>query len=139
MTMSISFAPAATDAPISSAGAAVVRAALSGGVSSVDFRLTAGPPAYLVQLHTNSGAFVSRQNGSRPAVDTIPAGATVVWTLDPFDYDLHGVMSVGTPSFPGGGDFPYANPSTVRALFTTPGIYKYEDPYSGAAGIIVVR
>ena len=81
----------------------------------------------------------SRENGSSPAVDTIPAGRTIVWTLE-FDYDLHGVAPVGDPTFQGGGDFPYANPSTISVTFSAPGTYHYADPYNpNATGVVVVR
>ena len=84
--------------------------------------------------------FVSSQNGSKtPAVDTIPAGATMTWTLVDFDYGQHGVKSVGIPSFKG-EDFAYTALPTVRVTFTTPGTYSYNDPYQPTAtGVVVVR
>ena len=61
----------------------------------------------------------------------------MTWTLE-FDYDLHGVRSVGTPSFQG-GDFPYYDP-TISVTFSTPGTYSYHDPYhTTATGIVVVQ
>jgi plastocyanin len=124
-------------------GAAVVRAALAGLGVAVDFGLTVGPPVDLLVTLNPIGqlAFVSKQNGSRnPAVDTVAVGSAMTWLLDPFDYDLHSVVSVGTPSFAGGGDFPYANPSTVSVTFTTPGTYHYADGYNPAVtGIVVVQ
>jgi len=129
---------AALAKPDGTPGEGVVRAALPGGQASVDFTLTAGPPVLLVRLDTNGGyGFVSAQNDTRPAVDTIPAGATMTWIIQPFDYEQHGVVPVGTPSFSGGSDFPYASPLTVT--FTTPGTYQYTDPYFGITGTIVVQ
>jgi hypothetical protein len=127
-----------TIAPSGGAGDALVRAALP-GIAAADFALSVGPPVLEVLLTTNGTyAFVSAQNGSRPAVDTIPAGATMVWTIE-FDYDNHGVASVGTPSFQG-GDYPYASPSVVRVTFPTPGTYHYADPYYPVAtGVLVVQ
>jgi hypothetical protein len=132
--------------PSGTTGAAVVRAALPAGGASTDFALTIAPPTFEVVLSTpglltdGPFKFVSMQNGSRsPAVDTIPAGRTLIWTLQ-FDYNAHGVAAVGTPTFQG-GDFPYyAYPSTVSVTFTTPGTYHYADPYfPSVTGIVVVR
>jgi plastocyanin len=124
--------------PSGTTGDAVVRAALTGGTASVSFALTALPPVYQVVL--DNYVFRSSQNGSRaPAVDTIPVGATMQWLLDPFDYDVHRVESVGSPSFQG-GDLPYANPSTLSVTFPTPGTYQYNDfYYPDDRGTIVVR
>jgi plastocyanin len=126
--------------PSGTPGEAVVRSALPGVGKSTQFALSISPVTYDVVLHTSGPfAFVSSQNGSRnPAVDTIPAGRTMTWTLQ-FDYDLHGVAPVGTPTFQG-GDFPYANPSTVSVTFATPGTYHYADRYTPlVTGIVVVR
>ena len=133
---------AAVVAPGGTTGDAIVRAALPGGAASTDFTVTVAPPAFGVMLATSGGigpiGFVSSQNGTRPAVDTIPAGRTMIWTLE-FDYDLHAVASVGTPAFQG-GEFPYALPSTVSVRFTTPGTYHYADPHHPeATGIVVVQ
>jgi hypothetical protein len=132
-------------APSGPSGHAVVRAALPGGGASTDFALTVAPPSFGVVLHTGGiltsapFSFVSSQNGTtRPAVDTLPAGGTMIWTLQ-FDYDLHGVAAVGAPTFQG-GDFPYANPSTISVTFTAPGTYHYADPYNPTAtGTVVVQ
>jgi hypothetical protein len=121
-------------------GAAVVRAALAGG-RSVDFAITVGPPEWEVVLRAPPGppSFVSSQNGSHPAVDTLSVGQTMKWTLQWMDYSPHSVVSVGSPSFQG-GDFPAADPSTVRVTFTAPGTYHYADSfYPAATGIIVVQ
>jgi hypothetical protein len=125
-------------APSGGTGDALVRATLP-GVDTADFVLSVGPPAFEVLLTTTGTyAFVSSQNGSHPAMDTIPAGGTMVWTIE-FDYDRHGVTSVGTPAFKG-GDYPWASPSIVSVTFPTPGTYHYADPYYPVAtGILVVR
>lgn len=125
-------------APTGTPGTAVVRAALTGGLSAT-FALTVDVPGYLVRL-TNY-RFVSAQNGStQPAVDTIPAGATMVWLLTPFDYDSHRIVSVGLPTFPSTPDFPYSGQSTVSVTFATPGKYRYADfYYPTITGIIVVK
>jgi hypothetical protein len=63
----------------------------------------------------------------------------VVWKLD-FDYDRHRVVSVGTPSFPTPGDFPYTLHPKVSVMFTVPGTYHYTDFYNSAAtGTVVVQ
>jgi hypothetical protein len=129
---------ASTIAPSGQPGGALVRAALP-GIGAADFTLSVEPKVFEVLLRTLSGySFFSLQNhSSGPAVDTIPAGRTVSWTLE-FDYDLHGVASVGTPAFQG-QDFPYYGP-TVSVRFDTPGTYHYADPYHpSVTGILVVQ
>jgi plastocyanin len=120
-------------------GDAVVRAALAGTSLSADFAITITQPTFDVYLNANGAlSFVSAQNGSSPAVDTIPAGRAITWILN-FDYDPHGIESVGEPRFVG-GTFPYAIPSLVTATFATPGTYHYTDPYvPGSTGTIVVQ
>jgi hypothetical protein len=124
--------------PTGAEGPAIVRASLPGGTLSVTFPLTILPREYDVILDRN--VFRSVQNGTRgPAVDTIPLGETMNWTLDPFDYDNHRLISVGSLSF-GDQEFPYANPSTVSVRFTQPGTYRYADFYNPSdRGVIVVR
>lgn len=127
----------ATVVPIGVTGRITV-AAQANGKTAV-FRISARTPEWRITLSTNDYVFVSTQNNTRPAVDTLPVGGTAVFTLDPFDYDLHGVEFFNSPATPGGGLFPYANPSTVIAVFTTPGVYHYRDPYYLMEGTIVVR
>jgi hypothetical protein len=130
---------ASTIAPSGGTGGALVRAAVP-GIGAVDFTLSVEPKLFEVRLgYTGSYSFTSLQNhSSNPAVDTIPAGRTMEWSLE-FDYDLHGVASVGTPAFPG-GDFPYAASPVVTARFDAPGTYHYTDPYhTSATGILVVQ
>jgi hypothetical protein len=122
-------------------GNAVVRAALPGSGASADFALTIGGPGATVVLHTSSPiSFISSHNGStNPAVDTIAVDGTMTWTLEFFDYDRHGVASVGTPTFQG-ADFPFYGPDILGVVFTAPGTYHYADPYNpGATGIVVVK
>lgn len=157
-------------APSGTPGSAVVRVALSGGSLLADFALSVDPRALLVYLDPSDSVirFVSAMNGSTPALDTIPAGSTMIWVIDPVDYLQHGIVSIGAPSFTGGGDFPSACPlnpwdyethggASVRATlnqrsegfppacsltvtFPMPGTYQYVDPYHLAAtGTIVVQ
>ncbi len=127
--------------PTGTQGGGALRAAVVGGGPSATFAVTVGPPAFNVVLRNQ--VFISRQNNSsRPAVDTIPAGQTVVWFLDPFDYDLHSVGSVGTPSFTTTAEFGFFSDfSTVSVTFGTPGTYHYVDADNpqGSTGIIVVQ
>jgi plastocyanin len=125
--------------PTGEAGRVVVRATVAEGGQSVEFALTITAATFDVHLSAAGAlSFTSGQNGSRPAVDTIPAGRTVTWILN-FDYDQHAIESVGSPSFVG-GTFPYAYPSEVTVTFTTPGTYHYTDPYvPGSAGTLVVQ
>jgi plastocyanin len=126
-------------------GAAVVRAALTGPGGAVDFGLTVGPAVdALVTLDAWAHGFVSEQNGSSPAVDTVAVGEPVKWE-QVFDYDLHSIVSVGLPAFLG-GDFPYytdpgyTDPATISVTFDTPGTYHYADGYHPTfTGIVVVQ
>jgi plastocyanin len=137
---------AAVLAPNGTVGGAVVRAALPGGTPAVNFTLTVGPPApFVVIVRSNSpkDVFLSAQNGTtNPAVDTIPAGATMEWRVEPWDYFLiygRDLVSVGQPSFPQ-QTFPPDDPSTLSVTFTVPGTYHYADSWSpGGTGIIVVQ
>ena len=128
-------------APRGAEGGAVVRAALSDGAPSASFEVSIGPPTFVVLLQPGPDlAFVSQQNGTSPAVDTIRAGETMEWIQTPFDYDQHRVVSVGDPSFQDTQNFPYGNPSIVSVRFAQPGTYHYTDFYYPlATGIIVVR
>jgi hypothetical protein len=123
--------------PSGTEGDAVVKATLPGGSASVSFGLTVLPPLYRVVI--DNYVFRSDQNGSRtPAVDTIPAGATIEWLVDPFDYDHHRIVAVGSPSFPD-AEIPYYG-WVVRRTFVTPGTYEYADfYYPEDRGTLVVR
>jgi plastocyanin len=126
--------------PTGEAGEAVVRAALTGAGQAAEFALTITAATIDVHLSANGAhSFVSAQNGSSPAVDTIPAGLGVTWILQ-FDYDQHAIVSVGVPSFVG-DTFPYyVVPSLITVTFATPGTYHYTDPYlTGSAGTLVVQ
>ncbi|MEQ1693022.1 MAG: hypothetical protein ABMA00_17160 [Gemmatimonas sp.] len=128
----------ATLSSLGEPGVAVVAATLAEHQAHFTFVLT--PRRFEVALETNGGyKFVSRQNRTAPAVDTISVGRTIVWYLDPFDYDDHDVTSDGAPALPGGGKFPYAAPSEIQMTFTQAGTYRYRDTFTGATGTIVVR
>lgn len=117
-------------------GAAVVRA--SAGTYAVDFKLNLAPGLARVMLDTRTGrGWLSEQNGSQPAFDTIVVGETVVFGLSMFDYDNHDVMSASGPFFQG-REFPYANPSEVYITFNTLGLHRYQDSYTGATGSVLV-
>jgi plastocyanin len=91
-----------------------------------------------VLLTTNEGyKFRSARNGSSPAVDTISVGDTMVWRLDPFDYDEHSIETFGA-AMPG-GDFPYGDVAEVRATYLRPGTFEYRDRVYGGRGTVVVR
>jgi plastocyanin len=117
-------------------GVAVVRASLPGGHVSADFTLTATAPVWHVRLQ--SGAFLSGQNGSSPAVDTIAVGGTATWLLDAFDYEDHAIVSVGLPAFQASG-FSYVYPSEVTVTFSAPGTYQYADLFPNVTGTLVVK
>jgi hypothetical protein len=121
-------------------GGAVVRARPEGSALFADFTLTVVPPAPLVLYDVENRQFRSGMNGSIPAVDTIPAGATMTWfigrqTLYPEDYY---VWSVGVPSFQG-GNYGTELPA-FSTSFMTPGTYRYADSQvQGATGTLVVQ
>jgi hypothetical protein len=125
--------------PTGASGDVVVRAALAEDALSADFAITITPPTFDVRLSAfGAHPFTSVQNGSSPAVDTIPAGRAVTWILD-FDYDEHSIEAVGLPSFVG-GTFPYAYPSLVTVTFPNHWTYHYTDPHlPGSAGTLVVQ
>jgi len=129
--------------PLVPPGVACQDHSVVGGGPSATFAVTVGPPAFNVVVRDQ--LFVSRQNNSsNPAVDTIPAGQTVVWFLDPFhyDYDSHSIGSVGMPSFTRTAEFGFfSNLTGVSVTFGTPGTYQYVDADhpQGSTGIIVVQ
>jgi plastocyanin len=61
-------------------------------------------------------------------VDTLHVGEAMRWTLEGWDYEAHGVVSVGSPSFQGVA-FPYALQSSVSVTFAAPGTYHYADSF----------
>jgi len=119
-------------------GEAVVRATVLGTAFFVGFNLTASPPLVPLVVLDESYRFVSAQNGSIPAADTVAVGTTVTWLLRFVGYDDYGVVSDGEPSFIG-DYFPYEAPSTIAVTFTAPGTYRYTDLYGGVTGTVVVE
>ena len=115
-------------------GAGVVRAALPGGGVFVDFALTITDSIPLVNFFAAGGdGYMSLVNGTRPAVDTIPAGTVMTWMVYPFDYEDHAISVVGPESFT-------INGASATATFTTPGTYEYIDPFwPGPHGTLVVE
>ena len=109
-----------------------------GGAAPATHLVVVGPPEYRVVLDPSAGGFRSLQNGSFPAVDTIPVGALVTWRLQPFDYEIHGVAIAPMTGVTGGGEFPYGNPSVVTARFDVVGVYEYWVPETYWEGTIVV-
>ena len=128
-------------APTGEPGSAVVRATVSGTLM-VDFDLEVTPTVPLVVFDQLGRGFSSAQNGSMPAVDTIPAGSSMTWVwLIPeynYNYDDQGVVSIGDPSFSGG---PFSSiPGRFTAVFSAPGTYRYLDAYAETlGGTVVVR
>lgn len=84
---------------------------------------------------------VSRQNNTRPAVDTLPVGATMVWVNQDY-WDAispHIIESVGTPAFPTCPDLVEYD-SACEFTFFTPGTYRYQiRGLHLPMGIVVVR
>lgn len=87
--------------------------------------------------------FISRQNQSSPAVDTIVVGTSVRWTNRMF-FDnymrptpIHRVMSIGSPSFTATDVIPVEGSGLV--MFEIPGVYRYGDTYTPRMrGMVVV-
>jgi len=122
-------------------GIARVRAVLSGTGASVDFTVTVLPavPLVILDLGEQTG-FLSRINGTSPAVDTIPAGGAMTWLLSYEDLDYHAVAAVGLPTFVGGGLGYGGTRNGLTITFGSPGTYHYEDPYwPGVIGTLVVQ
>ncbi len=83
--------------------------------------------------------FRSVHNGSQnPAVDTIPAGAAIIWTW--VGLLSHGVHSTGVPSFPNSAIMSGAG-KTYTWTFTTAGTYAYDCAVHGTlmTGLVVVQ
>ena len=85
--------------------------------------------------------FQSGHNGTmNPAVDTVAAGTTVMWTWTNTGSVSHSVLSQGTPSFTSSA-IQTGSGKTYTMTFTSPGTYKYDCAIHGAAmtGTIVVQ
>jgi plastocyanin len=123
-------------------GVAIVRATLPSASLYVDYTLTLVVEEYFVSLNTLGSepewGFRSDQNGTIPAVDTIPAGSRVTWIQRPFDYDAHDLVSDDIPGFQPGVMFPYGS-ARIEAVFPTPGTYHYRDSFTGYTGTVVVE
>lgn len=127
--------------PTAGPGVSVVRSILSGTGTTVDFVVVVGPPEPLVVLEAGARTmFVSRLNGTAPAVDTISAGSTMTWLLGNEDLDDHAIESVGEPSFVGGYLGYGSTRNGLAVTFAAPGIYRYQDPFwPGVVGTVVVQ
>ena len=127
----------ATVAPAGVEGIAIVRA--SAANLHADFSLTLSPALYLVRWRPTTATASERHQRHLASRRYDPRREDDDLAASPFDYDDHSVEAAGTPRPPGGGEFPYANPSEVRITFTQPGTYRYRDRYYGGTGTVVVR
>lgn len=125
--------------PTGSEGEGVVRVTLQGTALVAEYTVTATAPVTAVLF---DGRFVSAQNGTVPAVDTIAAGTSITWVYAGPCYYCYGdyrVTSVGSPSFVG-GDFEFPQPLRFTANFAMPGTYHYAaDEDQAITGTVVVR
>lgn len=122
-------------APDGPPGTGIVEAALAGGNLSKQFIFSILQEPFAV-LHVEAGTFSSGRNGSNPAVDTIPAGGTMHWIAEGWDYEIHTVVPMGIPSFP---EQPLEY-GAASETFTTPGTYQYQDAgIPTATGTVVVQ
>ncbi len=91
--------------------------------------------ANTVLFATNEGySFRSARNGSSPAVDTIGVGDTLIWRLDPYDYDERYVDTFGAADI-----VVYSSPLEGRGIYRRPGTFEYRETLGGARGTVVVR
>ena len=128
-------APAGVEGPIE------VRVGPTGTNVTATYHLTATAPQLNIRLNLRGSVpvFVSGQNGSSPAVDTIPAGSLMTWIMDGYDYFDHRIVPSNGSAMPDPGAFPPYE-DQVQATFTVPpGTYTYEDLFSGAHGTVVVE
>lgn len=126
-------------------GGARVRAGLMGSAIGTIFHVAVDAGTIAVAL-SNLGAYLqvgfrSLQNGSAPAVDTIPAGATIEFRQQDY-WDVlqeHAIIPAGLPAIPPclgllGWD------STCRITLTIPGTYRYAvASHPTIQGTLVVR
>lgn len=82
--------------------------------------------------------FVSERNGTRPAVDTIAVGDSLIWRVPQFDYESHTLEFTSGPELPPTTVFPYGNDAIISHRFTKPGTYLYRDADWDGTGMLVV-
>lgn len=102
--------------------------------ASQDFALLVTPT--VVAVYAGNEFFENRANNTRnPAVDSIPLGGVVSWSLVAGGHSVH---SVGTPSFTSSGLLSASSP--YRIVFTEPGTYQYDCGVHGPSmtGVIIV-
>ena len=92
---------------------------------------------YRVRFDPGLG-FISEQNGSRPAIDTIPLDATMHWTLDPDDQGDHTLQAWTALTYLHLFPFPRA-PQSISLSSPNPGVFGYSDVLTGLTGTVVVR
>ncbi len=102
--------------------------------SPLGFLATATDPAPVGGVTVGNNVFT-------PAVHTVSAGATVVWTWTNTGVIPHSVESTGSPSFGPNSGTLTGNGQTFSHDFTVPGTYTYECGVHGASmsGSIVVQ
>ncbi len=126
-------------------GVARIQASVGGIATVMPFTVEFGAGPWIVAISNlrtyHLIGFLSMQNGTTPAVDTIPSGATVRFRNEDY-WDVapsHDVEPVGEPAMPT-CQLSWVYDSTCEVTLALPGTYRYR--LSGnplATGTIVVR
>lgn len=128
------------------AGTARIQASAGGVSMAAPFTIVFGEGPWVVAISNLNTyhliGFLSGQNGTVPAIDTLPPGQRVQFRNEDY-WDVaqsHDVVAVGEPAMPTCALVTYAYDSSCEVTLTPPGTYRYR--LSGnplVTGTLVVR